>query len=257
MKGINMRKSIYILILILFASTCFAGGVTDKVKSVIARKNAAAPACDSCTGGLLFSWHCEDVDVTAGTPCGCVASGGDSTATANSTAAINNDHTAYDGSSHCDFPTAADNYYFTVASNDLINPAAGTIIFYTKIQTYGTGATLFYVYADATNNIKVTMLGTDEVRITYKGDNVAVSASTTAANLATNTWYKITAKWSVTGVGGKYLYISVNDANAVDTASAITAFTAALGANSLKIGEGDSVAADFAIDNVKIYDSWL
>lgn len=42
MKGNNMRKSIYILILISFASTCFAGGVTDKVKSVIARKNAAA-----------------------------------------------------------------------------------------------------------------------------------------------------------------------------------------------------------------------
>lgn len=40
-----MRKSIYILILILFASTCFAGGVTDKVKSVIARRNAAAPSC--------------------------------------------------------------------------------------------------------------------------------------------------------------------------------------------------------------------
>ena len=50
MKGNNMRKSIYILILILFTSTCFAGGVTDKVKSVIARKNAApALTCSRAT----------------------------------------------------------------------------------------------------------------------------------------------------------------------------------------------------------------
>ena len=49
-----MRKSILILILILFTSICFAGGITDKVKSVIARKNASGTVCSTSTDSKLI-----------------------------------------------------------------------------------------------------------------------------------------------------------------------------------------------------------
>lgn len=213
---------------------------------------------DSCTGGLLFSWHCENVDVTVGTPTGCSA--GDTTATANSSAAINNDHTAQDGSNHCDFPTASDRYLFDISSNDIATTAAGTVIFYVKFQTITAYMGLFRIYGDADDYISVTVNATaDEAYLSYAGQGGSTrSAVTGAANMTTGVWYKITAKWSVAGVdesGTKYLSIDVDDTNRGYGTSAVTAFTNA--AVSLQIGETGGVSSDAQIDNIKVYNSWL
>src|SRR4030043_51857 len=108
-----MKKLIF-LFLILFAFPASAQEWREarmNVAIISGSVEEAAVNTDSCTGGLLFSWHCENVDVTLGgvgrgVNNGCSA--GDTTATVNRTAAINNDHTAQDGSYHCDFPSTYD-----------------------------------------------------------------------------------------------------------------------------------------------------
>lgn len=59
MKGLNMRKTILVLILLLlFPVFCFAGGITDKHRAVIARKNAVAPA--SCGASADVDYYNAD-----------------------------------------------------------------------------------------------------------------------------------------------------------------------------------------------------
>ncbi len=49
-----MKKIILVLFILLFGSQCLAASVQDKVKQVIARKSAAAPACTTANDTALF-----------------------------------------------------------------------------------------------------------------------------------------------------------------------------------------------------------
>ena len=59
-----MKKLIVILFTLLFCTTAFAGGITDKHKAVIAIKNIAAASdyCSSCTPGDPTDVLCEDFE---------------------------------------------------------------------------------------------------------------------------------------------------------------------------------------------------
>lgn len=261
-----MKRLLLIFLLLLIASPAYPFG-TAMTAVCSSGGGAAAAATDSCTGGLLFSWHCENVDVTLGGVAGGVNNGcsaGYTTATANSSAAINADHTAQDGTNHCDFPTASDRYLFTVSSNDIANPAAGTVIFYLKLQTPLQYNGLFRLYADANDYLKIAIstADKDELTLSYSGNGTIKTITTSGINMTTGVWYKITAKWSVAGVsegGTKYLSIDVDDATGTRAygTAALTAFTDALGTDGLQFGETDGYASDFQIDNIKVYDSWL
>jgi hypothetical protein len=88
-----------------------------KSGAILAKKKQAGSgvACDLCTGGLVFSWHMEDLNVTNGDPCGCSLLG-DLVGSANGDASLTSDDKS-DGSK-CVYVPPTDAYYeFDMDSN--------------------------------------------------------------------------------------------------------------------------------------------
>ncbi len=224
--------------------------------AVVAGGVPAAPSGDSCTGGLLFSWHCENLDVTLGTPAGC--SVGDTVALASSDAVISSAQWQ-DGSNSCSFPTSSDRFAFDVSGGDIAKTAAGTVILYIRINTFKAGNSIFGLVADANNLIRLDMTGTDELKVSHYVNPTSRTLTTLSANIGVDTWYKVTLKWSVAGVGGKYLHIDIDDGTyTLEGSDAIADFGTALAANDFQIGESQGgTPSVFFIDNIKVYDSWL
>jgi len=146
---------------------------------------------------MLFFWRAEGTtldgthDFTAG----------DNTATLASAAAINTDAARF-GTNGLDLPTGADNANFTITTNDIVNPAEGSAAFSFRVTTWVAGNTLFHVRGTSANDtINVSMLGTDELRFRYRstaGGVENVVLDTTAANIATATWYGVVVRWDST-----------------------------------------------------------
>lgn len=269
-----MQTILIILTLLLLSLPCQAQEMVSRL-NVGTLGGGVGGANDSCSGGLLFSWHCENTTVTTGTPVGC--SSGDYSATGSSTAAINSDNgnvsTDTGGTNSCDFPSSSDYYSFDVSSNDIVTPAAGTVIFHVKINTFINGAGIWRARVDAPNQIYVIFSGTDdatgrEIRLYYAGTDPSTVARNVVTNsdLGTGTWYKIITKWSVVGVdegGTKYLSIKVCNEDGTSCGSPVygtsapTNFVGSLGAGSLVIGEVQGTAgSDYGLDRFKIYNSW-
>jgi hypothetical protein len=210
---------------------------------------------DSCTGGLIFSWHCENTDVTIGTPQGC--SGGATTGTPNGSAAINADISPYDGTYNCDFPADSSYYAFSVSSDDIFNDSAGTIVMHVYIHTFLNSERMFTAYQVAgTNNLIVQMISdtTRRFRLRYIGNSVEQNIETTG-DFPLDTWITITAKWSVAGVGGNYLYIDYDGGNSATGTTAITPWTA--NAYYLRVGNySPAGTVDYTLGAIKIYSSW-
>jgi len=235
------------------------GGVSDTFTST----TASSILTDSCTGGLLFSWHSENVDVTLGGSAGVVSNGcsvGDTTATANSAVALATDQ-YQDGAKSVGWSTA-DDYYIFAANEDIIKKAAGTIIFYVRITTFANGGGLFAYGVDTTNRIQFKMYGTDdatgrEAILTYTGNNTSISAITSTGNMALNTWYRVTGKWSIADVsegGTRHLSLQID---ATTKAYQNSALTELVGTPSyVRVGDFLGSGGAVNIDNIKIYDSW-
>jgi hypothetical protein len=259
-----------ILFILLVPSLCLAQTIDLSKPMQIARMNpyvagggvAASCTADSCTGGLLFSWHCENADVTldssggtATCPLGCSA--GDTTATATSSATLSTAQ-YQDGGYSCSFPTAGDYYSFTISSEDIAKSAEGTVILYIYVSTYASGSGVFDIYYDANNRVRITMQTSTYYK--FKLDHVAASTTRSVwtlntSNFALNTWLKITAKWKKGGQGGVYQYISINDTDAgTQTSSDFGDFASP--PTSLRIGEMQGNSSAYYIDNVKIYSTW-
>jgi len=244
-----MKKILIILFLCLLLPTiATADGLIIKT--------AGGGGGDSCTGGLLFSWHCESTTVTSGTPQGC--SLGDDLATGYSAAAINSD-VVQDGTYSCDFPTSGDYYGFTVSNRDIADERAGTAIFYLYLNTFVANTWVFNLqYNEDTDRILVYQeAGTyNRLKLLYEGQNSLITAFTAnTSNIPTGQWLKVTAKWSYAAVGGLHLSISYNDANTGTSSSALNTMTGT--PTTLHIGNAKTYSGDFAIDNIKIYNSWL
>lgn len=254
-----MKKTILVLLILLFGSQCLAATVQNSVKQVIARKNATTVNTDSCTGTLLFSWHAENTDVTLGGIAGGVNNGcsvGDSTATLGSGAEISTSQYS-DGIKSLSYPTASDLAAFTVTSNDIISSTAGTIVMKIRVSTWSEEYFIRY-YVDATNNLGINLSGADEIRFAYQGNGDYVTATTTDANMAVDTWYTITAKWAGTDVNpnASIVVCDVNNANCSTTITSntnLTAFTSTSGTLWLGNSEGGSLVG--YVDNIKIYNS--
>lgn len=249
-----MKKILLAVLFILcLPIICHADGMVIKPMVV---------TTDSCVGGLLFSWHMENADVTLGGVAGGVNNGcslGDTVGNIVGSATINADVTPYDGSSSVDIPTGVSYYDFVVNSDDIINDAAGTIVLYVYVQTFAHQARIVDAnISTSTDDISIQMLtsGVNKFRITYMGSSVSrVATTSNAVSFPLNQWLKVTGKWSVSGVGGLYLSISYDDAYTGTNNSAITAMSG--NPDDLWIGNVSSPAADFHVDNIKIYDSWL
>jgi hypothetical protein len=248
----------FILANLLFALVLMVPPLKDPAFLGSLHVTPVAGGGDDCSdANLLFSWHMENENVTLGTPAGC--SDGDETATLNSGATI--DSTQFqDGANSLSCPTGSDYAGFAVSGNDIFSETAGTIIFYLRINTggYVTGANLFSSRIDPNNRFEIYMQGADtptgrEIFMRWDGAGTTQSASTSDADLDTNTWYKITAKYDTADVDPN-LSLQIDSETPVTNNNNLVAWSGSLSA--MNIGNTLSAASDYWLDNIKVYDNW-
>lgn len=212
---------------------------------------------DSCTGALLFSWHMENDDVTLGGVAGGVNNGcsdNDTTATRASAAAIS-DTQAQDGTYSLSCPTALDNAAFSIPTGFSTN--TGTVVLYVYVTTFFSDATLFRAYVDAQNYISIILKTstTSQIRGVHMAGNTArLATSTYNGGIPSNQWLKVIFKWSNTAVSGKYLSLTIDDANEGSATLALGSWEGSL--STMVIGEVHGNAAAFFLDDIKVYNTW-
>lgn len=235
-----------------FAGLVSLGLTTKEIDAFASWYYGAASTCDVCSDGLTFAWHCENVDVTLGNPCGC--SVGDTVASLNGTAAIS-DAQKSDGTNSAYFPNGSDWYDFTISSYDIISDTAGTVTLDFYVDTWEADTRLLLGFGHANDRLVIGLSGTEEVTIYYKGSGSAVQLNTNDATLLEDTWYTLTAKWrqgetdpsmsiQITGEGTE----ATTNTNLTDMTNEWT---------QLAIGPSEVAGEGIYIDNIKIYNSWL
>ena len=240
MRGIDVRK--WVLLLALLCAACSQSEAGFLMTS----------QPDSCTGGLLFSWHMENATVTSGLPAGCSA--GDTTASYASDGVLNTD-LFYDGATSLDIPTDGDYAYFTVSGDDIINPSAGTITFNAYIGTLANNARFFSTGPDTNNYLRVLIQNTDEIRVTWDGNTTLVTITTTDANLPTSTWVRVVVRYTTADVDPNLSVKVLGYGTEVTSNTNLTAWAGANG--TMVVGNAGAGVGDLHIDNVKVYNSWV
>lgn len=191
---------------------------------------------------LTFEWHMESTTAEF--------SVGDSEALLVSEGVLTNT-LAYDGTYSLYCPSSGDRGQFDVAANDLGHPDHGTVTLYAYMKALTSGATLWVLYANSSNQITVAVYGTSgQVRLNHFGNStVSVKATTTGNVLTTGVWHRITAKWQRDV--SPYLSIDVDGAVDTQTTTNLTEMGSAL--TSMAIGDRNGIAIDAHLDNLRVY----
>jgi hypothetical protein len=249
-----MRKIIpIILLLILIPALCMSGTLQNAHRSVIAKKNASAPAGDSCTGDLLFSWHAENVDLASETGC----SVGDTTATALSDVSLSTTQ-KHDGTYSIKPTSTSDYYEFAVSTEDIVKSDAGRITGWVY-NPAGAGTNyIAFVRGDGNNTILIWYT-TNTIRVSYKGNSTGQELAGPTNSITDDAWTYFEASWSVTAVSSHYLRLGTSSDGATPTNwtyhdTAITDM--AVTPTSVRFGETQGEAFDHYIDTIKIYGVW-
>jgi hypothetical protein len=253
-----MKKIISLLIFCMLLTTPAMSevdeviGCSDCDEFLGATLASGVDPCDDCSGDLSFAWHCEDLTVTSGTPCGCVDATGDSVTSATGAADLNADVTPFDGTYSCDFPQGTDYYEFDVSSDDLISDDAGTIEFELYVTTWDTGSYLFQAFGSASPEdlIRLEMTGTDEIKAVYVGNNDVQIFSTVDANISTGSWYTIKYTWTQANVDPNQTVTVEGTLRGSDNDNCV-GFSTPI--SKIRIGAYTEQTGDVHIDNIKIY----
>jgi hypothetical protein len=221
---------------------------------VAVTNNSTQTGADSCTSGLLFSWHCEDLNVTAGSPGGC--SVGDTTATAGGSGAVSSSQYK-DGANACYVSTSAGTLDFTW-SNDILNPNAGTIDVW--IRGGGNTATEYFVYLTPDANNYVQLLSGffyGSFKINRRAGGGTARTAEAALSPSYDTWYHVIAKWDTTIHGSNYMEICADETNGTTNCGYATDTSGTWSGSSgtLSVAQRGS-GGDFYMDQLKIYDTW-
>lgn len=237
------------LLILLLPSMVFADG--SQIINVLNMYNAAGAAafCSACTGDQLFCWEITANNTTITSSGGC--SVGSTTATASGSPEI---VAAPAGKTGYAIYTETTNefYYFTVTTRDIFDEAAFTVQFDVYFTGFSDGAIIFRAQQSATvNDVRVEVASTDELKVDYYGNSVNVSATTTAANLATSNWYTVTIKGRTSDLDPN-LYIEVNGDSASSNTN-LTAFTSS--ASQVRYGTQTGTAYCY-IKNIKVWNTW-
>jgi len=244
-------KRILILTILLMSSLAWAGSTTVVVGQGGAGGGGAF--CTGCTGELLFCWEITAADVDLADSGGCSA--GDAQATAQSGSSLESAPTGKTGYAIYS-PGTYDAHYFTVSSDDIIDDSIGTIQLDFYIHTWTNLCELFRLDVDSNNEMRLFLDTGDDLRLSYKGNGQAVSATSSGAGLVVDTWYTLTAKWRVSA-GVQSLSISIDGVGEIATSSTdLTAFASTPGANALKFGNGAGYDGDQYVKNIKIWSTW-
>jgi len=202
----------------------------------------------------LFMWRAEGTTLsgTDDNP------GTDTSATASGTPAINGT-AALVGSNGIQVDSAGDHYRLD-AETAVINRLTGSIGFRVRIQTWGASASLFHVRGSSyTYAIYIRMQGTDELRLQINEDSNVSTLDTTAANLATDTTYFITASWDQPNNARRIRVYDSNDTllhTTEDTATAYTAPVDLVTSDGMRFGDTTGTSTAYYLDNIFIDDTY-
>jgi hypothetical protein len=253
-----MKKYLAVLLLILiWNSPCHAWW--NSARGAVA---VSGPASDSCTSGLLFSWHAETTDVTTGGVSGGVNNGcsvGDTTGAANGTVSLSTDQYK-DGAKSIKYESDPANYEFTNTSNDIMEKEAGRVSLWVYLpDTTGHRDLIYYKTDNGNHYFGIVVLDGGALWVNYAGNGGAFGYNPHPTAMSAG-WNFVVFSWSVAKVGGKSLRygfstdgsLPTNFAEYTDTLYEITAnpLTVKVGPNMSRAGYGHY------IDNVKIYDAW-
>jgi hypothetical protein len=255
-----MRK-LYAILSILLVSALAYGFSGTPSGTMSGGAGAATAFCTTCTGSGAspsFCWEITAADVDLADSGGC--STGDAQATAQTGAAF----AEVPGTGKTGYTVFAestyDAYYFTVSSDDIANDTEGTIQFDFYATEWAAGFGLFRLEysGNGDNYIDIKGVGADgatsrELSIDYEGNNTKVNLSTTALDLAKDTWYTVTVKWNAADVDPN-LSIQVDAGAAVTSNSNLTAF--ATTPDKMNTGNFSGVPANSYIKNIKVWKTW-
>lgn len=249
------RFLISFILVLLSAIQVYAGGY------YYARPASAEVFCSSCGTGstTIFCWGISTNDTTITNSDGC--SQGDTTATATSQGtfiAAPSPQTGYAVQVGATGAGGYDGYTFTVSTDDIWNDQAGTIEVMFYVPSTGgfvDGTSIFEIIAQANEDrFYLILSGTDELQLLHEGANAgATYITTTAANIAVDTWYTAAIKWTTADVSPN-LSLTCNE-NTVTSNTNLTAFDTAV--TQMSIGAAlDGTNGYLYIKSVKIWDSW-
>lgn len=226
-------------------------------KSAFIMRGSGGVACYTCPGdsSASFIWELNSTTVGSGTPpdCGCVTSGGDSTATATDPAPSISSGIATFGSN--------ENYYFDVSSNDIIDDTVGTVFIKFMVTTWGNLSTLFKVDHSASDQIAIYFDYDDGIVGQYTGNGTAVGMYGITSGLSNDTWYVVRYRWRTGSTDpSQDIYVFVSDCSSTvantSTNTDLTSMSTALDANDLKVGNRKVVSTSIDMDYIHVFKEW-
>lgn len=221
-----MIRLLSCLIVTCFASSALAGiGISITPFPGPGNIIANAPVGDSCgTDGLIFAWHMEDVDVTAGTPSGCAL--GDTTATLQSGATIATTQ-VYDGTYALfgDGTSARADFTNTL---DIISEGKVSARVYVGTGEYVDFLIVFEASVDTSNRIRLELApagsNTDiRPQLSHIGGGTTDLVTMGNTGRAEGTWFYVEAGWIEETAAGNDMYIKVCDADGVSNCTTVEA----------------------------------
>lgn len=231
-KKVLSFLSAFILVLFIVTTASaiiivYSGGVTDDYTDIV------------------FWWRCEGTTLGADD-----YSDGDTTAESHGAVAINTDAVKI-GTYGVDVPGDNDYYTFVVSNGDILPVGgAGRLSCWFYYNTWVDSSYLFYYTSSAatTDRLRIEMVSSNEILMRWVYDGTATTFSTTDANLSSGTWYYLEFEWDPSN---NYMAIYVDgDLKASNT----TAITALPNSGYWRIGNYNSTASDYYLDNITVSD---
>lgn len=179
---IKIRTIVFLLFSLTFV--CSATGMM-----LIHGQKVAGTSCDSCTGGLIFSWYCNTTTVgdTGYSPCGCSA--GDTSGAANDSCTVHD--------SYVDSADAGKYINFDVSSDDIWIDTVGSMLIDFQVDTWVNGADLFAIFVDVTDRFRLYLTSDDELVALHEGNDNDVFVSTSSVStVVTGQRYFVVARWT-------------------------------------------------------------
>lgn len=205
---------------------------------------------------ITFFWRCEGATLSGTDD----LPGADTSATANGAVAINGT-AALVGSNGIQSATSGEHYRLD-AEAAVIDPLAGSLAFWFRVQTWVQNAILIYLGGTSgSNSIHIALAGNGaptrnlRLRIETATGPTAINLDLAGSLVELNTTYFATASWDNAANDRRVrLYDSSGTLldSTEDTSTSYTAPTELVATDKLRIGEAGGFASAFYIDNVFI-----
>ncbi len=249
-----MLKKLFLILCFLFLfSTAISGGITDKLKQVIARKNVAAgDGGDDCSGALVMSIHFEDnSDPTSIADSGGCTDGSDDSVDLVGTWVISTTVGTHDGSTYTAYSGTGEQATHLMV--DATGIAAG-------VSSIGTICMDYYKsLANEGYIFNIGPIGTvldgggandNSIRVNYAANNQATSAT-----FADDTWVRLCFSWDESQTGtDDNLSVQV-EGNAWETKTSITLADMGLDDPMNMGGDAWNYTRGY-VDNIKLYSTY-